>query len=572
MSILDLLTNFDVFLIPYEIFTFFIIVIIILKVVFILLKKDFPRKGITKFSNKQLPIVSIRIILVLSVLLCFLTILPIAGKGSDCPLFEFTIDFMRKNGPQEAFRTDRPLPFLITYAIGEVLNVPGRLSNPLATTLFSFCYLLSACMLIYVLTKNLFLTSLTSLFVVNSNIFRQIAICFVGNMLGLAFMQFFLVSFVLYYSKNKNTIYGYVSIILFILTLFSHAISALVIISIVIVFAFFELLSKNMQILKKSLIILTSCIIITLIFFVFNTVVFKTLLDLYMYSIGNYVPKTIFTRFLTINTIINWSSDYVWIFLFSIIGLAVIFNRDKKFQMLLIAWVFAILGLMCLSSMYAKRIFLYLPFSIIAALGLDLCIKRCNLRYKKIILNLILIFLILTPFIYFCRVQQMNRRYIEKGPFPWDTHFVETEQLRWILKNFDIDNIVVVTDVGWNLGSLPKHSNVIVGVSYRILAEVGNNVYFGKLIDLLQENPDCRDKTPYAKMQIGRYSSLNVDWTLENKTIIIPSTIYNINDVEKKVIYELSDGIYAVKDMTYQEKNEWIKESLGGQIEGDVCK
>ena len=572
MSILDLLTNFDVFLIPYEIFTFFIIVVIILKVVFILLKKDFPRKGITKFSNKQLPIVPIRIILVISVLLCFLTILPIAGKGMDCPLFEFTVDFMRKNGPQEAFRTDRPLPFLITYTIGEVLNVPGRLSNPLATTLFSFCYLLSACMLIYAITKNLFLTSLTSLFVVNSNIFRQIAICFVGNMLGLAFMQFFFVSFVLYYSKNKNIIYGYISIIFFILTLSSHTISALVVISIVTVFTFFELLSRNMQILRKSLIILMSCIIITLIYFIFNTTAFKTLLDLYMYSIGNYVPTDVFTRILTASNIINWSSDYVWVFLFSIIGFGVIFSSDKKFHLFLIAWVFVILGLTCMSSMYAKRIFLYLPFSITAALGLDLCIKRCNFRYKKFILNLILIFLILTPFVYFCRVQQMNRRYIEEGPFPWDTHFVETEQLRWISKNFDIDNIVVVTDVGWGLGGFPNHPKIALGINYRILAEVGNNVYFGKLIDLLKEKPDCRDKTPYAKMQIGRYSSLNVDWTLENKIIIIPSTIYNINDMEKKIVYELSDGIYVVKNMTFQEKNEWIKENLGEQIEGDICR
>jgi len=105
-----------------------------------------------------------------------------------------------------------------------------------------------------------------------------------------------------------------------------------------------------------------------------------------------------------------------------------------------------------------------------------------------------------------------------------------------------------------------KLRNLYPGVHMRILAEVGNNVYFGKLVDFFEEKPDCRHYKQYPSVMPGRYSSLNVDWTSKNKTILIPSTIYNIHPLEEEIVYKLSNtDIYVVKNLTEQEKIDWLK-------------
>ena len=57
----------------------------------------------------------------------------------------------------------------------------------------------------------------------------------------------------------------------------------------------------------------------------------------------------------------------------------------------------------------------------------------------------------------------------------------------------------------------------------------------------------------------GRYSSLNVDWTLENKTIILPSTVYAIEQSELEIVNEADNtGVYIVKYLLEQEKTDWL--------------
>lgn len=156
-------------------------------------------------------------------------------------------------------------------------------------------------------------------------------------------------------------------------------------------------------------------------------------------------------------------------------------------------------------------------------------------------------------------MQHMNIKYYEEGPFFWDTKFLETEQLKWIKNNYNTNSIVVLTDLSWNPDPISlNEKGLIAGVHYRILAKIGNNVYFGNLSDLLLEKPDIRGNT---RTILGTYSSLNIDWTLKNKTILIPTTIYKISDNEKEICYNITDGIYVIKSLTEEEKQVWLKKN-----------
>jgi len=488
------------------------------------------------------------ILLLIALVLCILSIAPIAGQGYDVPYFVFTADYIHNNGIQEIFRTDRPLTYFLTDMIVQIADVPGRVAVPISAVAFTTFYVLSIFILSLTLTKNTLISGMAVLLAAGSNIIRLTALCFVGNILGFAFLYLFFAAIIKFYESGKKLYFG-ISIVLFICLFFSHFISALIAVIILIIFFFYLLITKE----RKRLARLGSCVLLYFTSFIFfligygeNLFVLNNLTGNEITTIGTFLQYLAF----------DWSSNYIWIFVFALIGIFVILFEHSTSKKFLMAWVLGLTIVIVCASTETSRIFIYLPFSILSSIGIYFIIDRYLRRYKKQIIILTLLFLILIPSVYAFRMRHMNIKYVEEGPFAWDTKFLETEQLKWIKHNYDINSIVVVTNLLWDAHpAILSERGLIAGIHYRLLAEVGNNVYFGNLNDLFTEKPDTRGN---IRVPFGLYSSLNIDWTLKNKTILIPSTIYEISEEEKEICYEVTEGIYAVKPLTKEEKANWL--------------
>lgn len=489
------------------------------------------------------------LLLGIALILCVLTILPIAGQGFDTPFFVFRADHIHTYGLQEIFQTDRPLTYLLTEIITVTFNVPGRISIPISSVAFTTLFTFSVFVLTLVLTKNTILSSIASLFTVGSNIIRLTALCFVGNMLGFAFVYLFFATILKFRQTGKKLYFG-LSTLMLICTFFSHFTSALFAVIILIFFLFYLLIThENRQNLRRLGIFILMCTVAFIFLLVSYSEDLAILISLFRF--GTVFGKTgFFLQYM----MFDWSSDYIWIFTFSIIGSFIVLfecNTSKKF---LTAWVLAIVTLLLFSSTESSRILLFLPFTILASIGIYSIIDKYLYHYKKIFFTLTILFLISVPVLYSFNMRHMNIKYFEEGPFPWDTKYLETEQLKWIKHNYNTSSIVVLTDIPW----CPSEEQLsprglIPGVHYRLLAEVGNNVYFGNLTNLLLEKTDTRG---HERVILGTYSSINIDWTLQNKTILIPTTIYELSESEKQICFEVNKGVYTVK---MEEVSNWLK-------------
>lgn len=489
-------------------------------------------------------------ILVIVLILCILATSPIAGQGYDTPFFVFNANHIRENGLLEIFQTDRPLTYFLTDIIGWIFNVPGRVSIPISSVVFTTFYVVSIFVLALTLTKNTLLATMSSLLAVGSNMIRLSALCFVGNILGFAFLYLFFSVVIKFYETGRK-LHLCLSVVIFICIFFSHFITSLIAI-IILIFLFSYLLIINNQ---RNLVHLGICILSCFILLILCTVSYAENLIVLSSLVNINIGGGMFLQYLAY----DWSSDYLWIFLFTIVGAWVTLFECKLSEKFLTAWTVGLIILLFFSSVEASRIILYLPFSILSSIGIYFVINQYFKRNTRKIFIYTLIFLMLVPSVYYIRMQHMNIKYYEEGPFFWDTKFLETEQLKWIKNNYNTNSIVVLTDLSWNPDPISlNEKGLIAGVHYRILAKIGNNVYFGNLSDLLLEKPDIRGNT---RTILGTYSSLNIDWTLKNKTILIPTTIYKISDNEKEICYNITDGIYVIKSLTEEEKQVWLKKN-----------
>lgn len=487
-----------------------------------------------------------------SLVLCILTTLPLAGQGYDTPIFVFRADYIRENGVSAIFRTDRPLTYLITHYIGEILDVPGRLSIPISAVIFSFFYGISVFILTLVLTKNLFMSSVATLFVANSHIVRATALCFVGNVLGLVFFYLFFASTIRFY-ESKKMHYNVLSILLFTAMLLSHYPTSIISLIILVVFSFCLLLNKERIRFRRMIVVTLICASLFSIFFVCYHEIFAIFQSMAVSTMSD-VGKRIFMDYLGW----DWCADYLSVFFFSMVGSWYVLFRRKTSEKFLTAWIVGIVSILPLSSAQAGRFFIYLPFPIVAAVGANYVVHYCKEHFKINLLGIGLLFLLIIPAVYSVALSHMNIKYLEEGPFPWDFRYTEIEQLKWIKNNYNLKEVVVLTDVDSSLSLQLRSRGLNPGVSTRILAEIGSNVYFGRLAELFEEKPDLR--ALYNSSRLGYYSSLNVDWTLENKTILIPSTIYIISAIEKEIMSEIpGTGIYVVKELSSQQKQHWLE-------------
>lgn len=535
----------EIFIIPALFLTVPLLVIILVKFGYRLLGKKIQYQ-IPEDSNKYG-----YVLLAIALVLCVLSTSPIAGQGYDTPIFIFRADYIHKNGLQAIFQTDRPLTYLITEAVTNIFNVSGRVSIPISSVIFTTFLTFSVFVLVMVLTKNTMISAMSSFFVVGSKIIRSSALCFVGNMFGFALLYLFFATIIKFY-KTRKKLYFVLSTAIFICLFFSHFSTALIVLLIFISFILYLLITKN----QNNLISLGICLLLYSVLFNFFLIGYGENFIILNHLIGT---ETIMNKTGTFFQYLfySWSSDYIWIFLFTAVGSLVVLFEGKLPKKFLTSWILMLVLTLIGTSISASRIFIYLPFFILSSIGVFFVVDRYLYQYKRKIIFCIFLFLMLVPLTYYIRVQHMNIKYSKEGPFPWDTKFLEIEQLKWIKYNYNIDSIVVLTDVLENSSVTNlKDRGLRSGVDTRILAKIGSNVYFGKLSSLFMEKVDKRGNNTSI---LGKYSSLNVDWTLQNKTILIPTTIYKINQTEKEICYNVTDGIYAVKPLTLEEKQNWLK-------------
>lgn len=553
MSLLDNITNIGFFRLYPWYFVCLLIVIVFVKTIFFLSGRSNGHLSLSELLTRS----ESKWVLAIAFVLFFITVTQISGKGMDSWYLIYIVNYMRTNGIRIGLLTDRPMVSLATYFIGVTLNVPSELSVPIAGVIFLLMYLVSLFILVDLLTENRSIATLSCLLAVNTHSLKQFASCFIWNGLGLALLNLFFATVIIFY-KSKEKSFKYVLLSMGILTVlfFTHIFTVIVGIAILGCFSLLDVLSKRR--INSRMLLLTICCVITVGIFFLVQPLYVDVINLQTYR---FIDFTSIWTFKFINGLRNdWNSDYIWIFIFSIIGVTrVLWNKDRT-SLFLTSWIITVLATLMVAARGAGRIYLYLPLSILSVIGIEQVLQFVK-KYSNHGNNLRLIFigfLVVAPCIMFGRTAHMFRRYYESGPFYWDTQYVEQEQLTYIKENFNLTDIVVVTDV-----PLEQRTDIKGGFLYRLLSYVGNNVYMGKLGGLFEGEPDSRQdkvKTIYLSGYPGYYSSLNVDWILGNKTVVVASTIYNIQPMEAEILRETPwKGIFIVENLTTNEKLDWLR-------------
>ena len=493
-------------------------------------------KGIIHFwprTKKYSFVIHILGLIILVVLTGFSSSI-VAGKGYDCPYFVYVTDMMSRQDISIIRYTDKPVMYLVTYALGEFYGVSGRLSVPYAGILFSCLFIISTYILGYFLTKDFSIALGASLIAMQSNFMENLALNFIGNLFGLCLLYLGLSTF-----KEKKYV---LSVPLFILIYFAHRFTFVVGISIVIIYLFSNL-KFDKKIIPHILFLVLGGLMFLIIgeytgFYVFNII--KSAF------IGGTIIQHSFYDYLQV----DWLKESLLIYGLYAIGMLVAISEKSK---LMLIWVSSVFLTILVFPVFSGRILLYLPFPILGALGLKWIIDHIKRPQLRTFLYVSICYLFLFSTInHYNENKVTNLRYRERGPFVWDTFFVEVPQLIWISENYDLNEIVVITDIGttpWGIvQTWNTHPHLKPGVHFRLIAEIGPNVFVGKISDLIQNG--------YRKVD----GDSSIEWTgypifgswdidLEGKTLLVPDTIYNLKESEMGLLEESAyPGLYLVRE------------------------
>lgn len=562
MSLLDSITNINMFLVQSRYFVMLLIFITVLRLFVSLMKRRDKSLTLSNIVNSKYSYLLLTIALVQTLLV----IPPVSGKGTDSWYMMYVVNTMKTEGINVMFRTDRPVVSYITYMVGEFLNVPGRISVPITGILFSTFYVFSIFVFTYALTKNVGLGSIASLLTANTNAVKQLSLCFIWNLLGLSLLLLFFSAVLKSVEKEKAKCYGCLAVTILGINFFVHEFSVIICNIVLLVFTCLTFFRRS-KIMYKLGLLLSVCIGLTVLLIaiipIYGTVIYDAGIN--RMTFGSILQFKFMEELVS-----DWTSEYLWIFIFSIVGAFFVLWNKSKIGDFITSWVVGVIIILLFTVDCTDRIYLYLPLSILSVMGFMYFIEISS-RYnkKKVTTKIFLIFLILAPCVFFGRTAHMNIRYFKRGPFYWDTKYIEQEHLTWISENYDLQKIVVMTDVEWFTPiSETSYPKLMGGFHYRLLSEIGNNIYVGRVANLLLEKPDNREGTSLIKAlhhpeYLGFYSSLNVDWVLENKTIIVATTIYNIQPLEREILCRTEmEGIYVIKDLVEREKIEWLTKWL----------
>lgn len=522
------------------------------------------------------------LLLLVSVLIAVVSTLPVAGKGYDCTYYIYITNCVNERGLGFLFDTDRPVFYLMIHIIGKIFSVPSRISVPVSGVLGAGLLVFSVFVLSQTLFDNVEWASVASLIAAGMYSTRHMAICFLGNMFGIVIMNLYFAS-ILKFLKNTSTRKAIKSTILIVLVSIFHPVSGLFAIIVTTVFCFWEV-CRNRGISQASLLVGLHILITTGILLVGSSslvigwVMTESFVDRKVFV----WEETLIMSFDFLNSMNQvWCREYIWIFLFSICGIFAISAREGgDRRRLLVSWTFSALFLVPLAGTHSGRVMVFFPHAILSAYGLwqicSMISSRSIVRYGKFF---VLALFILTPMLhFFCSTCWMMPRYWERGPFSWDSYHAEADQLIWIADNFNVEDVVVVVSraIFSTYGLRVDYPNLRVGVAGRVLAEVGNNVYVGRLAEFIGDNysnygyaDSDIDKGVWGTDPLIGYLDRSAPKNLRSKTIIIPSMVYNIDPKEMEILFESAmSGVFILKELTREEELLWLSEYESMQAGG----
>ena len=526
----------DRFLINSQVIFYSFFILSICVIIFLI----YPKKiNFVQFDNVKLG----KIFLVSGIILSMLAVMPISGKGYDVPDFIYQLKNIKEFGIGYLFTyIDRPLYYIFAWFLSIILPLPERIIISITGVIGAGFLAFSS----YVFTKKAFnntlIGGLAALFTANMYGITQMSICYITNIFGLSCAILYLSSLIDIFNK-KDIKSMVISTILIMITVLVYPVASIISLFIFSVLYTFNIITSRriIHIKEMFLFILHGSIYLIIISLLPKNITVAT-------SLIQSSSFSLFYSYVVNNT--SWES--IWIVLPALIGY--IFIAKMKINIstqIIISWVVATLVLSLALSTYRDRIIMYMPYSILSAVtiaSLFTYIKQKNIPYIKI--TSILLILMIVPSLRFSGPVQMLRQYTERGPFPWDTVFAEEKQEVWVTQNFDINKIVVVSNIDWLHHDLNNFPKLTVGVFYRAFAEFGSNIYGGNLEDLIRNNYTGTGVLdfPYTENK-----------SFKDRTVIIIDTIYHFSPKDKEILIETSmPGVYIMKEISPMEELDWL--------------
>jgi len=461
-----------------------------------------------------------------SIFIGIISSLPSAGKGYDTYYFIYVMKTIPERGLNLIWKTDRPLYYLITVCLRNIFQVFDPKLSVALSGVFGVVLFISAT---YVLAKTLFdgeTASYSALVTSSMFLLTQMNINFIGSLYGLAFMYLYTNNMINYY-RYRKPLDALISTCMILIAVQVHLFSAFFIGG--IIGLYFIVLKSYKPILITGL---QGLLIKSVVDHSYaSTHSFNTL------SSNAKAPYLPILRYFgeTLQGLQNgFSSEYFWVMALSLAGIWVLFRkRDKLFTV----WTMMVIATMFYTRVYSGRIIFYYPFGLTAGYFMRI------LDHKKIKLALILLLIFVPLGRYQLNDRWLMVRYFEDYQiYPWDNYEAEAEQILWITQNYDVEDTVIVSDIPFLTPLFDaemeiSHPHLSLGVHYRVLSEVGNNLYIGSLTSLIEN-----DFKGYGDMErhpyFGYYDN-STDKHLHEKTILIPDQIYNIGPGEMKLLEPL---------------------------------
>jgi hypothetical protein len=299
---------------------------------------------------------------------------------------------------------------------------------------------------------------------------------------------------------------------------------------------------RDRNIIKKTLFILTSTVLIAIVGFVYRA-----------YAIDRHVASLVsgWVRYPVTSDLLTFLSiqvEQTLIVLFSLLGLVSLVKiatttngQTRLFSELLISFCFVLAGGFFATS-FNYRILLYMPFSILSAFGIGLILR--NLKKENFVLNLfhrgvvvdrrivviVLVFTLLTS-----NALYYEDNVTESTGYPPEA---AANSLVWIAKNIGSDIVIIVKEWNIRVNWIPA---IIPPRVYR-----GDSIYVGTVFDFLAGRPSQLAGYPLADPRF--FDSFYHDFLVGRlPVLVIDGFYYRIDELEKSLLSPIhKEGDYTV--------------------------
>jgi len=251
-----------------------------------------------------------------------------------------------------------------------------------------------------------------------------------------------------------------------------------------------------------------------------------------------------------------WEVEWYWmiyresaaVLFLSLLGLILTMlecKLNKKFAILISTWVFVLSLLLYVPlrfyRIWAYRVYMLYPFGVLQAISMYFMADKVESVFKnflgfkvrgfKVLLSIVLVLLVLTSVLPSALIHE----------YVYRPDNVTMEQIREMSELFGFQNESVVY-VLFNSPAKPLDPKTSPHVFGWMRAYLGDNIYEGHLLELLNGQPDVRGRV----------------YDVSNKTVVLGDKVYMMTDLELTFCREVENGIYILKvtNYTFQQLEE----------------